>query len=132
MPSSKIPPLFPPYTHKISETTRTIVRLMPKQAQKKSYNPLKIKQYIGWLRIYDEIVKFLEEKNGADNLCIENGAVIIPDGSIFRYVLLNDNTPSDQGFESRRKFYKKAYEESKIMIQTTPNLNFTPSRTDNP
>lgn len=92
--------------------------------------PRDIENYIVWLKKYDQIIDYLKKTKINDKLTIKNGAVIVPNG--FRFVeLVPNNTPADK-FEGQRKAYKEAYEGAVKLIQSTPNLFFSPSRVSPP
>jgi len=98
------------------------------QKKNKAYYPRDVGKYIGWLRKYDEIVDYLKEKKGADNLTIEDGVVMLPDNFSFVHIVRRKKTLPEK-FEGQRKLYKETYEKAISLIQTTPNINFSPSRT---
>jgi hypothetical protein len=91
------------------------------------FYPRDIEKYIGWLKKYDEIVDHLIKYKGVDSLTYEKGAVIVPDKFSFSDVVPNE-TLGDK-FEGQRKAYRDAYKGAVKLIQTTPNILFSPSRT---
>jgi hypothetical protein len=93
---------------------------------KKLFNPTKINSYIMWLKKYDEIVNYLYNQYGRDDLKINSGAVMIPDKFSFKEVVPGDTT---KVFETARKAMKEAYEGSVLLIQQTPNIKFSMPRT---
>ena len=86
-----------------------------------------IEKYIGWLLKYDEIVDYLRNIKVDESLTYEKGAVIVPDKFPFKNLVPNA-TPGEE-FERRRKAYFEAYYGAVNLIQTTPDIVFSPSRT---
>jgi len=83
--------------------------------------------YIGWLRKYDEWVNELTQMIGEDQLTYKNGVVIIPNH--VKYKQINPATGEGTDLDSNKKVYKDALTGAVRLIQTTPNIYFSPSRT---
>ena len=99
-----------------------------KQKGEKPFSPVKIDKYIGWLKKYDELVENLTAERGSDKLTYKDGAVIIPKGVSFKGLIPN-NALGGNNIESQIKAYREAYKGAVELIQTTPNIRFSPSRT---
>lgn len=79
-----------------------------KKNKERVYLPRNIGQYIGWLRKYDEIVDYIKEKKGVDNLTIKDGIVMLPDNFSFLHIVRRKK-PLLEKFEGQRKLYRTAY-----------------------
>jgi len=94
------------------------------------FNPLFIKEYIGWLEKYDEIVARYIKLRGVESLTYDKGAVIIKDSPLFTDIVLDIYyDPQETTYEKHRKNYDQAYKGAVQLIQNTPNITFSPSRT---
>ena len=92
------------------------------------YNPLKIEQYLGWLKKYDEVVDHLRKLKCDEPLTYEKGACIIPDDFSFSGFLTKKGIKASTTFESQRKSYKRAYDGAVKLIQSTPFIFFSPPK----
>jgi len=108
-----------------------IKKQMPwlKEINRKIFYPRDIHKYIGWLNKYDEIVDHLRQETEDGKLIIRNGVVIVPGSSTFREMLAKKGTIIGPKFESQRKAYKDAYNGAVQLIRDTPEIIFSPSRT---
>lgn len=88
--------------------------------------PRDIPQYIDYLKKYDYVVDYFSKTGPADKLSADGGASLVPKDFSFRDVVPKDI--EGEQFEGTRRAYKKAYEQSIKMIQVSPNIHFSPSR----
>lgn len=89
--------------------------------------PRDVGDYIGWLKKYDSITDHARKQRGEAAITIKKGAVIIPDD--FRFQDLVPDDTHGEKFEGQRKAYRDAYRGAVHLIQTTPDIIFSPART---
>lgn len=117
----------------IQETKKRVLKCIKnqtdslKQKGEMVFYPRDIEKYIGWLKKYDEIVEHQKKEQGKGGLIYADGALIVPGDFRFAELVPND-TPGNK-FEGQRKAYRDAYHGAVKLIQTTPAIVFSPSRT---
>jgi len=89
------------------------------------FYPNRIKEYIGWLEKYDQIVEYIQKDNNLQ-LSINNGVIDIPDNFNFSE-MVPDEVPGKK-FAGVQKNYLNAYRGSIKLIQQTPNIVFSPAK----
>ena len=81
-----------------------------------------------WLKKYDEIVEYLRKTIGQDNLTKFNGVIVKPERVSYGEFVPNDI--EGEKFEGQRKKIKETYDGAVKLIQTTPDIIFSASRTE--
>ncbi len=118
---------------KILKQDKERIKESQKKQKGKFYYPRDIDKYVGWLQKYDEIIDHFEKGNKSDQLTIQNGSFILPEG--FNFTDVVPELPPKKGVEivrqvrSARQLYKDSYEGAVKLIQSTPNIHFSHPRT---
>lgn len=90
------------------------------------YNPTKIDNYIGWLRIYDNVCDYIKREYNNDKIKYNNGYMVIPDGALWNDFV--DGNLDHIKFESQRRNITRAYNGAIQLITNSPNLDFSFSK----
>jgi hypothetical protein len=99
-----------------------------KQLSPRAYFPRDIGKYIGWLRMYDQIVTTAREMDLG--LEADGPILTLPKDFPFRSVVPDEFMEDDKGpsFESVRRKYRDAYPEATNLIKSSPYISFSNAR----
>jgi hypothetical protein len=115
----------------ITEIKRKVVREKKaigedKRFSPRAYFPRNIGEYIGWLRMYDEIIETARSKGS--KLTTDGAIVLLPDSFSFVEMWPVRMEKNEYEFEGIRRKYRDAYREATDLIKISPYISFSNSR----